>query len=120
MNILGFWLSPCNPLISELAKSAILVVYFLTMGILEVVRVSSFMIKSSFFMPAIITASTAAMNTATAMNMFTAMLGKSAWADTNSMVTTPMLSSPIMSNVRSTTMEDKHGANPVSSFSPRV
>jgi len=120
MNILGFWLSPCSPLISELAKSAILVVYFLTMGILAVICVSSFMIRSSFFMPTIMTASTAAMNTATAMNMFTARLGKPAWVDTISMVTTPMLSSPIMSNVRSTTMEDKPGANPIPSFSPRV
>ena len=56
MNILGSWLSPCSPLISELAKSAILVMYFLTMGILDVIRVSSFMITSSFFMPTIMTA----------------------------------------------------------------
>ena len=119
-NIFGFWLSPFNPLISDLAKSAILVVYFLTKGILDVIRVSILMIRSSFFMPAIMTASTTAMNAATARKMFTARLDRSSWADTKSMVTTPMLSSPIRSNVRSTTMEDKPEANPVPSFSPRM
>jgi len=120
MNILGFWLSPCNPLISEPAKSAILVVYFLTKGILDVIRVNNFIIKSSFLMPTIMTASITAMNAATAVKMFTARLDRFAWVDTNNMVAMPMLSSPIRSKVRSTTMEDKPGANPVPSFSPRV
>ena len=120
MNILGFWLSPCSPLISELAKSVILVVYFLTKGILDVIRASIPMIKSSFLMPMIMTESTIAMKTATAVKIFTARLDSSAWVETSNMVTTPMLSSPIMSNVRSTTIEDRLDANPVPSFSPRV
>ena len=120
MNIFGFWLRPCNPLINELAKSAILIVYFLTKGIFDVVRVSSLMIKSSFLIPIIMTTSTAAMNKATAVKTFTARLDRSACEDTDNIVTTPMLSRPIMSNVRSTTIDDKHGPNPVSSFSPRV
>ena len=120
VNILGFWLSPFNPLISELAKSAILVVYLFTKGILDVIRVSTLMIKSSFFMPTTMIASTMAMNKATAVKMFTTRLDKPAWVDTRNMETMPMLSSPIRSNVRSTTMEDKLGANPVASFSPRM
>ena len=120
MNIFGFWLSPCSPWISELAKSAILTVNFLTNGILDVIRVSSLMIISSFFMPMIMTASTAAIKTATAVNMFTTRLDSSAWADTRSILTMPMLNSPIRSKVRSTTIEDKPGAKPVSSFSPNM
>ncbi len=107
-------------MISELEKSAILVLYFLMRGILEAVCVSILMIKSSFLIPIIMIASTKAMKTATNVKMFTTRLDSSAWADTNSMVTIPMLRSPIMSNVRSTTMDDKPGAKPISSFSPKM
>jgi hypothetical protein len=110
-NILGFWLSPCNPLINELAKSAILVVCFLTRGILDVIPVASLMIRSSFLMPTIMTASITPMSTATAWKISTTMVDRPAWTETRNMVTTPMLRSPIRSKVRSTTMEEKPGAN---------
>ena len=89
-------------------------------GSLDKVCVSNFMIKPSFFMPTIMTASIAVMNMATAMNMFTTRIERSAWAETSNMVIMPMLSSPIRSRVRSTTIEDKPGANPISSFSPKM
>ena len=119
-NIFGFWLSPCTPLINELVNSAILWVYFLTKGVLHVIPVTNLMMRSSFFMPTIMTASTAAMSSPTAVKMSPTMLDNPIWAETMNMVTMPMLSSPIRSNVRSTTMDEKPEANPVPSFSPSM
>lgn len=84
------------------------------------IPVTNLMMRSSFFMPTIMTASTVAMSSPTAVKMSPTMLDNPIWAETMNMVTIPMLSSPIRSNVRSTTMDEKPDANPVPSFSPRM
>src|SRR3989304_7948519 len=80
-NILGVWLSPCTPLISELAKSAALAVYLFRRGILDMILVNNPMIKASFLMPTMMTASITAMSTATALKMSTTRLERPALGD---------------------------------------